>query len=300
MKEKFKNGICIFLLLFFIVLLFKENALFKSCILKGCVLFFQQVFPSLFPMFILQDFFLYFQVFRVFDFLYPCFRFIFKSKLAFSCFLISTISGTPANAQLLTHLVQKGYLNAQEASVILSYSCFLNPLFLYSMLSSIGDNQTALFIMILQYGFNLVLAFFRRHFPYSEKDFSIMEEKEAFFPFLQKSITKSFSLLFSILGIIIFYMLICEGIGIFIKNPVFDCFLNGILETTGGLQKITLLQVNSKLRLGLAAFFASFLGFSIHTQIKSIVLDAAISTKPFFIAKVFQSLFLTFVVLIIS
>ncbi len=299
MIKIFKKYFSITLLILFIYLLFKENVLFKNCILNGCLLFFNHVFPSLFPMFILQDFLLNYHFFSFLDFFYPLFKKIFKSKVSFSIFLVSTISGTPANAYLINNLVKEKKLSAQEASYVLSYSCFLNPLFLYNLFVTIFDQRIAFKIIFSNYLVSLFLAFCLRNHQHDDQNFSLAITPLPLTQLLSTSIVKAFKVLITILGTILFYLFICEGLNFFIKQPVLNCFINGFLETTGGLTKLSLLKVNFHFKLILASFFVSFLGLSIHTQIKNIVTDASISLKPFlFVRLVHWILFTSFLVIL--
>lgn len=300
MIKIFKKYFSITLLVLFIFLLFRENVLFKNCILNGCLLFFNTVFPSLFPMFILQDFLLNYRFFSFLELFYPFFKKIFKSKVSFSIFLVSTISGTPANAYLITNLVKEKQLSANEASYVLSYSCFLNPLFLYNLFVNIFDKNVALKIIFFNYLVSLFLAFCLRSFQSENKTFSLSFPSFPLSQLLSTSIMKSFKVLLTILGTILFYLFICEGINYFIKHPILNCLINGFFETTGGLTKISLLQVNFHFKLILASFFVSFLGLSIHTQIKNIVTDVSISLKPFFLVRLIHFLLFASILLIFS
>ena len=55
MKTKIKDFTLIMLILIFLSLFFIYNQTFKLCILNGTKLFFYNVFPTLLPMFIIND-----------------------------------------------------------------------------------------------------------------------------------------------------------------------------------------------------------------------------------------------------
>ena len=88
---------------------------------------------------------------------------------------------------------------------------------------------------------------------------------------LAKSLKRTLDTLLTILGIILFYLLITEALNILIPNSFINCIFNGILETTGGLLKLIHLNCSIPLKQILASFFISFTGLSIHTQIKNIL-----------------------------
>ncbi len=300
MLKIFKKYFTITLLILFIYLLFKENILFKNCILNGCLLFFNHVFPSLFPMFILQDFLLNYHFFSFLELFYPLFKKIFKTKISFSIFLVSTISGTPANAYLISNLVKEKKLSAQEASYVLSYSCFLNPLFLYNLFVTIFDQRVAFKIIFFNYLVSLFLAFCLRNHQQDTQHFSLAIAPLSLSQLLSTSIVKSFKVLITILGTILFYLFICEGLNLFLKQPILNCFINGFLETTGGLTKLSLLRINFHFKLILASFFVSFLGLSIHTQIKNIVSDVSISLKHFLFVRLVHWVLFAGILLIVT
>ena len=302
MKKFLKQAIGLFLTFLFIFLLFRYSTIFKKCILNGCTLFMEQVFPFLFPMFLANDFLMNYQIdFFLFKTIHKIFKPLFHfSSLATSIFVLSMFSGTPTNAYLVRNLVKENKLTPKDASVIISYSCFLNPLFLYSILMSIFHNpQIVLKLFCIEYGINFFMAFLCRRYPYQ----NTTPKKEVSFPFstlLTKSLKKSLDTLLMILGIILFYLLLTECLNFFFPNAFLNCLLNGLLETTGGLLKLNTLNCNLQLKQVLASLFISFTGLSIYTQIKNILSDASISAKPFLKGRIFHALLSTSICIIMS
>lgn len=288
MKKNVKNNFFIVLTLFFVVLLFKNNTLFKNCIINGCILFFKNVFPSLFPMFIVSDILMNYNFLNILDCVNTRFfkKILKMPTIAFYIFILSIFSGTPTNAYITRNLVEEKKLIPKDAGIILSYSCFLNPLFLYNMLMIIfNSKKITILLMMINYGLNFFTAFLYRNYSYQDSLLFSNKASKSFTTVLSNSITRSFNTFIIILGTIIFYLLICEGIGLFIKNPILNCMVNGLLEATGGLLKLSNLQINIFLKGVLVSFFISFLGFSIHTQIKNIISDVKIPYKYFFITR---------------
>lgn len=301
MKTFLKNNFFIFFILFFTFLLFQNNIAFKNCILNGCFLFFEQVFPSLFPMFIINDFLINYNFFSIIEkTIHKIFHKIFNfSPIASYIFIMSMFSGTPTNAYLTTNLVKEKQLSAKDASIILSYSCFLNPLFLYSILNTIFGNSTiTIKLILIHYLLNFLIAFWNHNYSYEKKEYA-KNNPLSFSLTLSKSLKRSVNTLLLVLGTIIFYLLLCEGISIFITSPLLNCFFNGILEATGGLAKLNLLNINNHLKEILANFFISFSGFSIHSQIKNIISEEKIPYKPFFFSRCIHALLSTLICIII-
>lgn len=301
MKTFFRQNIYTFFIFLFILLLFLENKAFKECILNGSILFFEQVFPSLFPMFIVNDLLMNYNFFRIVD---KTFHKIFKKVFGFSTmasyiFTMSMFSGTPTNAYLTANLVKEKKLSSKDASIILTYSCFLNPLFLYNILNLIFSNSKITFkIMILNYGINFLIAFFFRKYPY-EKGTLFYTPPSSFSTALSKSLKRSTDTLLLVLGTILFYFILCEGITIFINIPLINCFINGILEATGGLAKVMLLNINNHYKEILVSIFISFSGLSIHSQIKNILWEANIRYQYFFLARIIHTVLATSILIIL-
>lgn len=296
MKKFLKNDVYIIITLLFIVLIFKNNTLFKKCIINGCNIFFYQVFPSLLPMFILNDFLISYNFIFYLNKLFnkPLKKLFNFSNAATYTFILSLFSGTPTNGYILKNLVRENNLNEKDASIILSYSFFLSPLFLYNIINTIlCDYITTIKIIFITYSTNFIIAFFYRKYNYQNITIENNTTSKNFSNILTNSINHSFSTLINILGTIIFYFIICEGINIFIKNPSINCFINGFLEVTGGLTKLNNLNISFSLKKLFVITFASFGGLSIHSQIKSIITDANISYKLFLKARIIHTILAT-------
>lgn len=302
MKKFLKNDLYIIITLLFIVLIFKHNVLFKNCIINGATIFFHQVFPTLFPAFLINDiliscnfiFYLNKWLNKIF---YKLFHF---SNAATYIFIMSIFSGTPTNGYITANLVNNNNLNIKDASIILTYSFFLNPLFLFTMLSFILNQKEALKLILISYSINFFIALFYRNYNYENIKLDYKMNNNSFSTILTSSINHAFSTLIIILGTMIFYFIICEGINLFIVNNNLNCLINGILEVTGGLSKLSNLNINFFLKKIIAISFISFGGLSIHSQIKSIIVDANISYKPFFKARIIHMILSTITCIITS
>ncbi len=283
---KQNKGPLLFLTIFTIIL-FKNNEVIHEAILASCELFITRLFPSLFPMMILSDLFIYFDLPGILcKWIGPFFQKVFHtSPYGAFAFFISSFSGSPANAYTIKNLHEQGYLSAVEASHVLAFSFFSNPLFLYTMLTLIFPNDiyTVLKILLLPYLVNLLLGFFLRKKtiilqkiePYSREEFGT---------FFSKSIKKTMNTLLFILGTVTIFFILNQ-----ILNPLQIPIFSGIFEISQGLNTLVHADISYKLKEILAIFFISFGGFSIHLQIKGILSDTKISYKTFFLYRIYQT-----------
>jgi hypothetical protein len=221
------------------------------------------------------------------------------SNVASYAFLMSIISGTPTNAYIINNLIKQKNLPIKDASIIISYSFFLNPLFLMNTLNLIlNDKILSLKLIFLCYSINFLIILFFRNYDYQDID-DCIKNNSNFTKVLQESISNALKNNINILGTIIFYMVISSGLNLFIKNELISCLINGFLEVSGGLIKLSTLNISFKLKEIIAVAFISFGGLSIKSQIKN-ALDAKVNLKYFTFARLSQVLLVTTITIITS
>ncbi len=300
MKEKICNFTFCLLCFGSIYLIFKNNNEVAKLILNAINLFLNKVFVSLFPMFIINDILIHLNVpyyfYKIFN--RPWKMLFHTSGIASYCFIMSLISGTPSNAYILKELVCNHKISIEEANHYLLFTYFSNPLFLIIMLSSIFTLNTSIKIISIHYLSNLIIAFIMRRKAPSITNSIFFREKQQK-GILIKSINKSMSTLFMILGTIIFYTILTYLIAIFLHNkPIFTTLISGFLEITNGLNHLANLSIFSKLKEILAVVIISFGGLSIHTQIKAILEDTKIKYHYFLKGRILNTIVASFLVLI--
>ena len=294
---KQNKGPLIFLTIF-TIFLFKENVVIHDTIILSCELFLTKVFPALFPMMILSNLFIYFGLPELLcKFFGKGFQKLFHtSPYGAFAFFISSFSGSPANAYTIKNLEQQGYLNTEEASFVLSFSFFNNPLFLYTMLSLIFPNKPLVVIklILLPYVINLTLGFLTRKKEQNEGKKILSTPEKNFGSFLSTSIKETMNTLLFVLGTISIFMLLNALI-----NPQKIPIIAGILEISQGLNSLININLTSKIKEILAILFISFGGLSIHLQIKGIISDTKISYQKFLKMRILQTLISVLIILVI-
>jgi len=227
-----------------------------------------------------------------------------NSKCAF-IFFMSIISGNPSNAKYTRELYLNGDINKYEATKILSYSCFTNPLFILGTVSTLlGNKKVGLIILICHYLSNIIIGFLLRSYHPSKKEEKTnlknsiikmhekrISNKETFGEIITNSLTESINTLLLIMGVITISLVLTTIIGKNISlNSTLQSILNGFIEMTQGLKYISLENISLKLKAALSSMIISFGGLSIHMQIMSILSDTDIKYFPFLISRLASSL----------
>ena len=276
---------------------FKYNVIIQESVLDACEVFITKLFPSLFPMMIITDCFLYF---GLPDFLVKllgkpfqkCFH---TSPYGVYAFFISCFSGTPTNAYTIKNLVNQNYLREEEASHLLFFTFFSNPLFLYTMFNLIfpGNFAITLKLLFLPYLVNILLGILSKSHP-SSNTLLTSKEHHSFGVALTKSIKNSMNTLLMILGTVsIFFVLNA------IINPEHIPIISGLLEISQGLNSLIGVDYSLKIKEIITVIIMSFGGLSIHLQIKGILSDTNISYTSFLKGRIYQTLISVLLVLFI-
>ena len=215
----------------FTILLFININLVKQSAINSIFMWRDYVFPSLFIMFIIQDLLINYDASTFLHFIFHnlFYKLFGLSENGTLAFILSLLSGSPTNAYTINELYSKNLICKNEANQLLGFSYFANPLFSYTMLMLIFNNQTiTIKIIISLYLSNLIYAFAtKKEYFTSKKDYIC--NKLNFGKLLTNSIKKSINTLIMILGSITFFMILSSILNIYFNNIV---LINGIFEIT--------------------------------------------------------------------
>ena len=251
------------LILFLIGLFFYNKDLVSMSILESINIWYKNLFPSIFPVLILCDLIV---SFNVFEFLIKSggniFQKLFKiNKYGLLVFIVSLLCGTPSNMSLAYNLYKKNLLNEDDINKLIPLCLFFNPIFVINFTNI--KVYAILFISTIITG----LLFRGKNNNIIEIELNSNNEFD-----LNKSIEKGIHILLNILGTISIFMLLSNII--IIKKPIVSCILGGLFELTTGLYKTNIFfKGNNYLYL----LILSFGGISIFTQIKGILKDIRIN-----------------------
>ena len=308
-----KIGYSVFILILLLFIAFEILTESKS-IMESVTFSFQiwqnNIFPSLFPFFVLSEILIHY---GFVEFISELFR-PFMSKLfcmngnASFIFFMSLVSGFPSNAKYTRELYQKGMLSEDEATKILTFTHFSNPLFILGTVSLLflKNKEVGFLILICHYISNIIIGLIFRGYCRSEKSNDKVSLKRAilkmhdkriknensFGQMITNALTHSIQTLLLILGTVTMFLVLTTIIDHNLTlSPLYQSTLNGFIEMTQGLKYISMLNISLKVKSVLTAMILSFGGLSVHMQVISILSDTKIKYLPFLTARILHSAF---------
>lgn len=273
MLEKVKKIIFFILTTIFIIVFISNPNIIISSVNSSLNVFINNVFISLFPFFILADFLINY------DYVYFLSK-LFKFKYSY-IILLSMISGLPSNSKYIYSLLNNKEISIKDASILLSITYFPNPMFVITTVGMLFLNNIKLGIVLLTNvylsNFILYIIYYRR---LSNNKVYIKKDKLSFSKLLRTSILNNINNLLVILGTLVFFTLISNIIFNYINTPIIiEGIINGLLEMTSGIKKISIINTNTNLKFILIGICLSFSSLSIITQSLSILSEYKIDIK---------------------
>ena len=296
MKNKFLKFIIICLSLFSIYFIFINNTLITKNIIFAVNLWITKVFPALFPIFIINELLINYKFHNIINNLLAKIN---TNNSYIYIFIMSMFSGAPTNALIIKNLVEHNSINSDEASFILSFTFFSNPIFLYNILSLSFNKITILKIIIIHYITNIfIILIFKSKLSNQKLEYD-NHSTPAFSQSINNAIKKSLDTLIMILGTITFYVIISTiVINCFDFSQFTETIIKGFLEITQGLNNLSLLNTSTKLKEIIAISIISFGGISIHSQVQNVISNTNIKYKYFLIGRIFQTIFSIILIII--
>ena len=301
--KKYTNLLVIIITLFFLVELFINKNLVFNTISFSLDIWVNNLIPSLFPMFILSDILITYNFVKYIPkWFINIFSYLFNIKKECTLvFFLSMLSGFPTNAKNIKKLYDMNIINGKEASHMLMFTHFSNPLFILGTLAIFFLNNKKLGIIILlsHYLSNFIIGIIFRKLNTISSSISNEQEKNLHFgPVFVNAIKSSVDTLLLILGILTCFLIISTIIiNRFDLNSYNSLLVKSILEITMGLKELSLFNFSDLTKVVLSSCILSFGGLSVHMQVISQLIDTDISYKYFFVGRVFQvviSLFLSY------
>lgn len=315
MKKKIISVLSMTILIFIGIQVLKQSSDIMKTVTFSFNIWLNNIFPSLFPFFVLSGILVSFGFIELVGELFkPLMYKLFKVKGegAF-VFIMSMISGFPSNAKYVKELYNQKIVNENEASKLLMFTHFSNPLFILGSISLIflNNKDVGLLILICHYIGNFIIGFlFRNYYPsiYKKEKVSLrkalsnmhnkrINNKQAIGTIITNSLLNAINTLLLILGIVTMFLCLTTIIDKNINlNNYNQSILNGFIEMTQGLKYVGLLHIPLKLKTIISTLIISFGGLSVHMQLISIISDTKIKYLPFLTARVLHALISSFLV----
>lgn len=264
------------------------------------------IFPSLFPFFVIGNILIDLGFPKLLgtllkDVMYKLFKI--NGTGAF-IIILSILSGFPSSAKYTKELYLNGEINDKEATKLLTFTHFSNPLFILGTLSItfLNNKEIGMCILISHYIGNLFIGLIFRNYYISKKDTTKVSLKNAiismnssrtdksFGQMLSNAITSSISTLLLILGTVTIFLVLTTLINNNLNvSPYYKSIINGIFEMTQGLKYLSMLKIPLYKQALISVFFISFGGLSVHMQVLSIISDTKIKYFPYFISRILHA-----------
>jgi len=303
MKNKYINILIIIIILIFTYNLLVHRDIVLDSVYSSINIWVKNIFPSLFPFFIVSDVLISYGFPNFLgELLKPLMSKLFKVKGVSSIvFILSMLSGFPGNARNTRRLYDEGLIDSNEASKLLAFTHFSNPLFILGTVSIfLSDKNVGIIILLAHYLSNIFVGLiFRNYYPSKydnskvslKKAFSYLENKKDFGKTFLKAIKGSLETLLSILGIVTIFLVITTVIIEHLNiSSLSSTLIKGLFEITGGLKALGNENIPNISKVILSSMMLSFGGLSVHMQIFSQINDVKIKYLPFFIGRILQSI----------
>lgn len=307
MKKKINSLTIIILLALITIYVFTNSKNITTAIFESYELFLKNIFPSLFPMFIISYILVEIKIPEVLGNIFkkPFYKLFKTKKEASFVFFMSMLTGFPSSAKYIESLMNKNLIDEKDANKILQFTFFSNPLFIINTVGIMFLNNIKLgyIILISHITGNIITGLIFRNYNKKEelreenirqsiRELIIKINTTKFFNVLLNAIKDALSTMILIFGILVTFQII---ITMMPKSTI----IKGLIEMTIGL-KYTALITNTNLKIILSTFFLSFGGLCIHTQIMNILNKKRVKYLPFLSARIIHGITSSIIVITIT
>lgn len=299
LNTKFLIKVFLILFIIFLIMFSKTNIL---AVQNAISLFFEKVFPSLFPFFIAADLLSHTNIINILNtILSPIMKPLFNvsGKGAFP-FIMGIISGYPTGAKIVSDFRKNNICTKIECERLLAYTNNSGPLFIIGTVGSSLFLSTEIGILLLithifgTLTVGIIFRFYKNNYYRNE---NIVDELDIdnFSSILTESIFNSFKTTGMIFGFIIMFsiinnILLTSGILKLFPSAIIGSILS-ICEITNGINYISMIKSsNLTIQLILTSFFLGFGGISVLMQVYSIISKTDLSIKPYILGKLLHGL----------
>lgn len=289
---KKSNIFFLYFLIFIEVLILLNSNIVINAVRSSIKIFLISVFPSLFPTMVIGIMLVKNNVYEIIPkFIKNIFKKVFNyNDYMTSIFIISLITGTPSNALYINEYLDKGLITNNEAESLLLSTHFINPLFVVGMVGNVIFKSTKIgfSILLTLWISNLIKAYITRPRVYKNINRKNISCNKSIINSFFVSIKQAIYALLTIMGIIILFNMLTILIKeILHLNNTLSVIINGILEMTGGVTKVSEININTLLKIIMTYIMLNFGGLSIHMQAFSMLENKKIRYLKYLIFRLF-------------
>lgn len=287
-----KNIIIIYIFIILeLLILFNSNIIIKS-VNSSSLMFIKKIFPSLFPTMVIGNILIKSNVYLIIPkkikaFLFKKFNF---SNSTMELFIISLITGSPSSAMYINNYLNSGLINKKEAEALLCSTHFINPLFIVAGVGvGVFNNVKIGFVLFIMLFISTLIKIHlnKNNFKNSKKKI-INIKNTNLITNITSSIKESINALLLIFGIVVIFNILVSLVShILDLSELASCVINGLLEMTGGIIKLSNLNVNIYIKIFLAYYFLNFGGLCIQMQSMSMIDNKKIRYLKYLIFRLF-------------
>lgn len=287
-----KNIIIIYIFIILeLLILFNSNIIIKS-VNSSSLMFIKKIFPSLFPTMVIGNILIKSNVYLIIPkkikaFLFKKFNF---SNSTMELFIISLITGSPSSSMYINNYLNSGLINKKEAEALLCSTHFINPLFIVAGVGvGVFNNVKIGFVLFIMLFISTLIKIYlnKNNFKNSKKKI-INIKNTNLITNITSSIKESINALLLIFGIVVIFNILVSLVShILDLSELASCVINGLLEMTGGIIKLSNLNVNIYIKIFLAYYFLNFGGLCIQMQSMSMIDNKKIRYLKYLIFRLF-------------
>ena len=307
MRKNFKDFLIAFILILFTLYIIINPFVLIKSVNYSMELFIYNIFPTLFPFFILSEFLTNYKItYLIGKFLKKGFGYLFKiNEEECFAFVLSIFSGQPSNAKYIKDLLDNKKITRNNATNMLCYSFFPSPMFILGTIGTLfyENLKVGVAILFITYFTNIIMGI---KFRNKNDQIEVKYKRSKVLPFgklMNKSILNAFNILFLILGSMTIFVIVTNIlIYIFDLDFQIECFIASVLEITQGTKKISLLNIDTNLKIIFSCIALSFGGLSIHSQVMSILYNYKLNYKKVILNRLLAagiSIIMSFIIIFI-
>ena len=271
--NNFTKKLILFTLLIILVLTIFNSKLVVFSVKESCSLFFNNLFGPIFVFYTLSDLLINYNILKVFKLglFNKLSKFLNISPNSLYIIFFSMITGFPSGSKYITDFYNKKLINYTEATYLLTFTHFSNPLFILNTIGILFGKNISIKVLISTFLSNLVLCIILRP---KNNNISYSNYKINQFNFTL-ALTNSFKKTYQIVMIVLSNSIIFTTLGYIITrnidNSFYDLIVFGLLDLTKGITLLSKFNLSSLISGIILCTFISFGGLNINIQVKSII-----------------------------